>query len=189
LILETVRLKNVPIAVQSPNGTALARTTGSTTIRAWGQGHEYTPSEPTTFEGPYTRFSRPGVLLQDSIYYERSKPLYATNPLSQISSTRTGGSKGDGTTDDTAALQRTILAAAPANKAVFVDAGTYKLTSTLYIPQNSRIVGESYSVFMSSGHSLSDMSHPQPVVSVGLPGERGSIEWSDMIVSTQGKTS
>jgi len=40
---------------------------------------------------------------------------------------------------------------------------------------------------MSSGNFFSDMSHPQPVVSVGLPGERGSIEWSDMIVSTQGK--
>ncbi|KAK3063140.1 hypothetical protein LTR53_019042, partial [Teratosphaeriaceae sp. CCFEE 6253] len=31
------------------------------------------------------------------------------------------------------------------------------------------------------------MNKPQPVVQIGKPGEGGSIEWSDMIVSTQGQ--
>lgn len=39
LILENVRLSNVPVAVQGPSSsTILAGTTGETTITAWGQG-------------------------------------------------------------------------------------------------------------------------------------------------------
>lgn len=186
LILENIKLNNVPVAVQGPGGTVLAGSKGATTVAAWGEGHEYTPKGPTNFEGPITPFSRPGVLLEGSRFYERSKPLYGTTPLNRISSTRRGGAKGDGKTDDTSALQRIIDSAARSDKIVFFDAGTYKITRTLYIPQNSKIVGESYSVIMSSGHFFSNMKTPQPVVRVGLPGERGSIEWSDMIVSTQG---
>ena len=187
LILENVRLSNVPIAVQGPgNTTALAGTLNSMTIAAWGEGHEYTPTGPTTFEGPITPFSRPASLVVAGAYYERSKPQYSTTPVSQFLSTRSAGAKGDGVTDDTGALQRVILAAALTNKIVFFDAGTYKVTSTLFIPQNSKLVGESYSVIMSSGPYFANMKTPQPVVRVGLPGEVGSVEWSDMIVSTQG---
>ena len=39
---------------------------------------------------------------------------------------------------------------------------------------------------MSSGAFFANSNSPQPVVRVGLPGESGNIEWSDMIVSTQG---
>ena len=68
------------------------------------------------------------------------------------------------------------------------DAGTYRVTRTLYVPPGSRLVGESYSVIMSSGAFFSDMTQPQPVVQVGrASGETGApVEWSDMIVSTQG---
>lgn len=71
---------------------------------------------------------------------------------------------------------------------LFVDAGTYKVTKTLYVPPGSKIVGESYSVIMSSGAFFANMNNPQPVVQVGRAGgERGApVEWSDMIVSTQG---
>jgi hypothetical protein len=42
---------------------------------------------------------------------------------------------------------------------------------------------------MGSGPNFSDMNNPRPVVQVGRPGETGYIEWSDMMVSTQGATS
>ncbi len=187
LILENVQLSNVPVAVQGPGGTVnLAGTTGTATVAGYGQGHSYTPNGPTNFQGTITPFSRPGSLVRGGKYYERSKPQYATTPVSQFSSTRSGGAKGDGVTDDTAALQRIILFAALTGKIVFFDAGTYKVTSTLYIPQNSKLVGESYSVIMSSGNFFANINFPQPVVRVGLPRESGTIEWSDMIVSTQG---
>lgn len=188
LIVENVQLINVPIAVTGPNGTVLSGTTGSTTITAWGEGHEYVPTGPTNFEGPIAPNSRPGSLLgSDGRYYERSKPQYGTLPLQQFLSARDAGAKGDGVTDDTATLNRAIQEAAAAGKVFFVDAGTYRVTNTIYVPQNSKIVGESYSVIMSSGSYFNDIKNPKPVIKVGLPGEIGTIEWSDMIVSTQGQ--
>lgn len=188
LILENVQLKNVPVAIQGPGGaTYLAGTTGSMNIAGWGQGHSYTPTGPNNFQGPISPFPRPRSLLEDDDkFYERSKPQYTTVPVSQFTSVRDGGAKGDGVTDDTAALAKVIAQAAKSSKIVFFDAGTYKVTSTLYIPSGSKIVGESYSVIMGSGRYFSDMSKPQPVVRIGKTHERGRIEWSDMIVTTQG---
>ncbi len=39
LILENVQLNNISTAVQGAEGTALAGTTGTMTIVAWGEGH------------------------------------------------------------------------------------------------------------------------------------------------------
>ena len=185
LILENVQITNVPVAVQGPNGPALAGTTGTATISAWGQGHSYTPNGPVNFEGPIPPFNRSGSLLQGGKFYERSKPQYGDVPVSQFLSTRSAGAKGDGVSDDTSALQSTILAAAAQGNIVFFDAGTYKVTSTLYVPPGSKLVGESYSVIMSSGPVFADMTEPQPVVQVGKSGESGVVEWSDMVVATQ----
>ncbi|KAK4986613.1 hypothetical protein LTR66_007818 [Elasticomyces elasticus] len=187
LILENVQLNNVPVAVAGPGGTtALAGTTGSTVIAAWGEGHEYLPNGPTNFEGPIPPNARPGVLLQGSKYYQRSKPQYEQYPVDSFLSVRSAGAKGDGVTDDTNALQAALNRAAARNMIVFFDHGDYKVTKTLRIPAGSKIVGESYSVILSSGSYFADINNPQPVVQVGRPGEGGQVEWSDMIVSTQG---
>ena len=179
-------MSKVPVAVQGPNGvTALVGTTGSTTILDWGEGHSYTPKGPKNFESPFTGFARPGVLLGSNGYYQRSKPQYQNIPVSQFVSARSVGAQGNGLTDDTVALQNAINQAAYSNKVLFVDAGTYKVTKTIMVPPNSRIVGESYSVIMSSGSFFSNMNKPQPVVQIGQSGQSGYVEWSDMIVSTQ----
>lgn len=44
LIVENVQLNNVPVAIENPMGVVLAGTTGSTTIAAWAEGHEYNPT-------------------------------------------------------------------------------------------------------------------------------------------------
>ncbi len=94
LILENVSLVNVPVAVQDVSGaTVLAG--GTTTIAAWGQGHEYTPtSGPKTFQGAFTPNARPASLLSGSSYYTRSKPQYETLPLSSFRSVRSAGATG-----------------------------------------------------------------------------------------------
>ena len=170
----------------SIDATALEGTTGTTTITAWGEGHAYTPTGPENFESSVVPNIRPASLLSGSKYYERSKPQYANLPTSSFLSVRSAGAAGDGVTDDTAALQLVVLAAVAQNKVVFFDAGTYKLTSTLYMPAGSKWVGESFSVLMASGSFFSNVNSPQPMVQVGEAGETGSVEWSDMIVSTQG---
>jgi len=99
LILENVALSNVPIAIQSGGSTVLAGTTGTTTIAAWGEGHEYTPTGPTSFQGAITPNSRPSSLVSGGNYYVRSKPQYNTLAASSFSSVRSAGATGNGVTD------------------------------------------------------------------------------------------
>lgn len=80
-------------------------------------------------------------------------PVFASAKAAQF------GAKGDGTTDDTAAIQ-TAIDACPAGKAVHLPAGTYRLTATLSIlrpvvlrgdgPARTRLVNEA-----TQGHAIS----------------------------------
>jgi glucan 1,3-beta-glucosidase len=184
LIMENVQLNNVPVAVQNNGATALNG--GTTTIAAWGQGHRYNPTGPNRFSGPITPSSRPASLLVNGRYLERAKPAYNNLPVSSFRSVRTAGARGDAVTDDTNALQNVINSAASQGQVVWFDHGTYRITRTLFIPPGSKIVGEAYPIILSSGSFWGSMSDPQPVVKVANPGETGLVEWSDMIVSTQG---
>ncbi|KAI4231511.1 MAG: hypothetical protein L6R40_007705 [Gallowayella cf. fulva] len=187
LVLENVKLNNVSTAVQgADNATFLLGTDGSTTIRGWAQGHSYTPNGPYSILGDIPAFSRPQALLDGDKYYERSKPQYADVPADQFMSARSAGAKGDGDTDDYQILQDLVVRAASMGRIVFIDAGVYKITRTLYVPNESELVGEGYPVIMSSGSFFANMQNPQPVVQVGQPAEEGCAEWSDMIVATQG---
>lgn len=187
LIVENVHLDNVDVAIQGANGaTAL----GSTSyISAWGEGHSYLPKGPNNFEGPISANNRPAGLVDASTgdYYQRSKPQYEGVPASQFISARTAGATGDGKTDDTKALQGAVDQAVSEGKILFIDHGTYRVTSTITLPAGAKVVGESYSVIMSSGSFFDDIDNPKPVVQIGTPGEQGSIEWTDTIVSTQGQ--
>lgn len=187
LILENVSINNVGVVVSSQGNTVLGGSGGQSTIAAWGQGHKYVPNGPQQFQGSIAPVSRPSILAPGGKYYTRSKPQYNSLPVSSFVSARAGGAAGDGNTDDTAALQRVINSATAAGNVVFVDAGTYMLTSTLTIPPGAKIVGEGYSVFMSTGSFFNDPGNPQPVVRVGAACATGRVEWSDMLVSTRGQ--
>ncbi|KAJ4289757.1 hypothetical protein N0V90_011087 [Kalmusia sp. IMI 367209] len=197
--LENIALSNVQQAVVGVNGTILAGSSGSTHIDAWADGHWYlpvyplgpeiqTPLAPLESRGTIAPSKRPSSLLDASgKFYERSKPQYEGLSADQFLSARTLGAKGDGHTDDTDKLNEAIQLAKNENKVLFIDAGYYKVSSTIYIPAGSRIVGEALSsVVLASGTYFADQESPKPVVQIGKPGEQGSIEWSDSFVSTQG---
>jgi glucan 1,3-beta-glucosidase len=188
LIIENVKLDSVPTAVQGNSSVYLAG--GTTTISGFGQGHQYTPTGPGTLQGTFTPPARPSGLLASgsSNYYTKSKPQYETVSSSDVVSVRSSGAKGDGTTDDTAAIQSALNSAASAGKVVFFDFGLYVVTDTIYIPPGSKVVGESYATILASGSKFTSIDSPYPVVQVGKSGDTGTIEWSDMIVSTKGAT-
>lgn len=187
LILENVAISNVPTIVKEITGrVVLTGTTGSTTIAAWGEGHYYSPSGPNYFERAVGANTRPAALTSSGKYYTRSKPQYESLTTTGFLSARSAGAKGDGTTDDTKALQAAINSAQSSGKVLFIDAGYYKVTSTLKIPAGSRIVGESYPVIMSSGTFFNNIKSPKTVVQIGNAGDVGNVEISDVIVSTQG---
>ncbi|KAF2220187.1 pectate lyase superfamily protein-domain-containing protein [Elsinoe ampelina] len=186
LIIENVQLNNVPVAVQGSDGTVLAGSSGVSTIAAWGQGHSYTPAGPTEFQGTIPPNNRPGTLQSGNRFYARSKPTYQNLPLSSFISARSLGAKGDGRSDDTIALNAAVTLAAVTNKVLFLDHGDYVITRTLYVPPNAKIVGEAFSVILSSGSYFNDVKNPRPVVQVGFPGQRGSVELSDIVISGRG---
>jgi glucan 1,3-beta-glucosidase len=189
LILENISLKRTPIVVQDGTGkTVLKGTPRNKFISAWGEGHSYTPNGPNDFQGTIAPAPRPaGLITTSGAYYQRSKPQYEQNSVSDFVSARSQGAKGDGKTDDTKALQKAINNAVKNNKILFVDHGDYLVTRTIYVPPGSRIVGEAYSVILSSGRFFNRIKNPQPVVQIGRPGDQGEVEWSDMIVSTKGQ--
>ena len=188
LSLENVALNNVPTAVlYGPGNTVyLSGTTGQTIIAGWKTGNLYNPTGPRAKQASWAPPTRPASLVANGKYFERSKPQYNNLAATSFVSARASGAKGDGSTDDTTALQNAINSAANSGKILFVDAGTYKVTKTVFIPKGSRIVGESYSVIMSSGSYFNNINSPQAVVQVSNAGDIGIVEWSDMIVSTQG---
>src|SRR2546421_7764397 len=63
---------------------------------------------------------------------------------------RNYGAVGDGSTDDTSAIQSAITAAIAIGGTVYVPHGTYKITSTLTLTGQCSIVGESISEVMGS---------------------------------------
>ncbi|KAI4236411.1 MAG: hypothetical protein LQ349_002565 [Xanthoria aureola] len=83
-------------------------------------------------------------LLDGDKYYEPSKPQYADQSAEQFTSVRSAGAKGDGVAGDYQVLQDLIIRAANTGRIVFIDAGVYKITKTLYIPKETKIVGEAY---------------------------------------------
>jgi len=188
LILENVEFTNVGVAVEGPNGTDVPGSTSSFTVPAWAQGHAYSPDSAnfTELHQYITPNLRSPALTSNGKYYTRPKPQYGDWPVSHILSVRSFGATGNGVTDDTAALQTALSTAASQGKILFIDGGDYIVTSTLYIPSGSKIVGEVFPVILATGAFWSDVHNPLPVVQVGKPGEVGQVEWSDCILSTKG---
>jgi hypothetical protein len=63
------------------------------------------------------------------------------------------GAKGDGTTDDTAALQAAATAAAYGT--LFIPKGTYKVTSTVNLPRSINVKGAGQDATIIQGYTLS----------------------------------
>ena len=89
---------------------------GTLTIQSWGQGNKYSPNGPEKFQGPITSASRPQGLLDGGKYYSKSKPQYENLSSGDFVSARDAGATGDGSTDDTKAVQDAINRAVSQNK-------------------------------------------------------------------------
>ncbi|KAL2134977.1 hypothetical protein VTI74DRAFT_10204 [Chaetomium olivicolor] len=193
LVIQNVEYKNVPTVLQGADGQPLllGDPSGSVYDGGYARGNMYAPRGPLLLEGRDFTFSQPSTLKLGDRYYERSKPQYEDYPASRFISARDHYAMGDGKSDDTVTLNALFQEAArDSSYVVFLDAGYYKVTDTVFIPPNTRIVGEGLAtVIMGDGEKFSDPNHPRPVVQVGNPGDVGFVEISDIIVSTQGATS
>jgi len=189
LVLNNIKLNNVPTAVGVVGGATVLNG-GTTTIAHWNQGNVYTGTNPS---GRFVQASassptKPGVLLNSNgngQIFGRSHPQYEDFAISQFISARGQGAKGDGTTDDTAAIQNMLNTFAGC-KIIYFDQGTYLVSSTITIPAGTQVVGEVWSVIMGAGPNFENVNSPQPVVRMGTSGSTGTMEITDMIFTTQG---
>lgn len=108
LVLNNIKLSNVPIAVGVLNGsTVLAG--GNTTIHFWAQGNVYsgTDSKAKFTQGTIPSVAKPKSLIDHTgKIFQRSHPQYEDYTVSQFVSVKDKGAKGDGKTDDTEALNK-----------------------------------------------------------------------------------
>ncbi|KAJ3762988.1 exo-beta-1,3-glucanase [Lentinula raphanica] len=189
VVINNAQLTNVPTAVGVVGGaTVLAG--GTTTIASWGQGNVYkgTNGSPTFTQGTIPAPNKASSLLDSAGHiFGKMHPQYADYAVSQFVSVKDNGAKGDGHTDDTAALNA-IFAQFAGCKIIFFDAGTYIVTQTLTIPAGTQIVGEAWSVIAGSGSAFQDINNPKPVVQVGAANSQGIMEISDIIFTTVGPT-
>ncbi|KAJ6261479.1 Glucan 1,3-beta-glucosidase [Drechslerella dactyloides] len=187
LVIDNLLTNNVPAIVANNNSSPiLAGSNGATTVESWGQGRVYSANGGSRVQANLTpKPQKPAALLDgNGNIFERSRPQYADVPASQIVSARSRGCKGDGKTDDTATLQ--ALLSQNVGKVIYLDHGVYRLTSTLYIPPNTKLVGECWATLISDGAFFADSKNPKPVVQVGKPGETGIVELSDLVLETAG---
>ncbi|KAF7322584.1 hypothetical protein HMN09_00036900 [Mycena chlorophos] len=189
VVLNNVKLNNVPTAVGVVGG-AVVLSGGTTTITSWGQGNVYkgTGTSPQFVQGAIaTPVKASGLLTGSGQIFGRTRPQYQNYATSQIVSVRSNGAKGDGSTDDTAAL-KAIFAKYSGCAIIYFDAGTYVVTSTLQIPAGTQMIGESWAVIAGKGSAFQNVNSPVPIVQVGAPGSSGIMEISGIIFSVIGPT-
>ncbi|RFU33704.1 hypothetical protein B7463_g2616, partial [Scytalidium lignicola] len=155
--------------------------------QTWVYGNAYTPGGPATGAhqtGTVYQSDRVSALLDSSgKYVVVAPPTYEEYDVSEFVNVKTVAGLpvfGDGATDDTANLN-TIISQNAGCKILFFPAGTYIVTSTLFFPTGSRVVGEAWSAISAAGSAFFNPSSPTVMVRVGNPGDRGVAQFSDML--------
>ena len=188
LIVENVDMSdNVPIAIQDPT-TSTTILAGNQVIDSFIQGRVYNGADGgSAVQATQTAPTRPSALIDSTgSFVTRSKPQYTDVAASSFVSVKSSGAAGDGTTDDTAAIQA-VFDSIGADDIVYFDHGAYLITDTVTVPSNVKIVGEIWPLIMAGGSSnFNDQTNPKPVFQIGSAGDTGAVEIQDIIFETAG---
>ncbi|KAI1115122.1 glycoside hydrolase family 55 protein [Nemania sp. NC0429] len=186
LILDNVDMsKGVPVAIQyARDGTSLLE--GNKVIGGWVQGRDYSNTAGKAIQKAQDKIKKPDALLaSDGKIFTRSKPQYENVASSGFISVKSAGAVGDGTADDTAAIQK-VFNNVKEGQVVYFDHGAYVISDTIHVPKNIKITGEMWPLLMATGKKFADPSKPVAVFEVGKPGDVGNVEMSDLVIETKG---
>lgn len=189
IVLENVALSGVTAAVADTSGKTILDGS-SAVVSEWALGPVYegsTSSRSFSEGGKIGNYRRHSTLLDSTgAYFERAKPQYEDHAVGDFLHVKDMGATGDGSTDDTAAFQAALYASL--GKILFVDAGSYILTSTVTIPSGAKIIGETWSQLVASGSYFEDVNNPKVLLKVGNAGDIGDVEMQDLLFTTRGAT-
>ena len=183
LVIDNVDFTGSTTAVQDNNGGTILAGGGVTSY--WQQGRAYTGSNGSPVQAAATGPSKPAALLSGGKFFERSKPQYENVPSANFVSVKSAGAKGDGSTDDTTAIQN-ALNGLTADQILYFDHGAYIVSNTITVPNNAKITGEIWPLILAKGDAFSDQSNPKAVFQVGTSGATGGVEMSDLVFQTVG---
>lgn len=134
--------------------TDLLDSGGAATSTLTGSGYD-----PLTFSGPADGSGALWLQLSDAAGVRR-KITADDFPLADVTavSVKSYGAKGDGTTDDTAAIQAAISAVGTSGGVVFFPPGTYRITSALTVTTNGvTLEGAGVASTIQSGSATQDV--------------------------------
>ncbi|KAL4788913.1 pectate lyase superfamily protein-domain-containing protein [Aspergillus venezuelensis] len=193
-VMQYTQFRNTPTAVLDADTSSVllaGAASGLKVVDSWGFGRVVNQNSTGSFflsGGDVPAPDRTGGLFTQNSWFSRSAPTYQDLSAAEIINVRDYGAKGDGATDDTIVLNQVLERAAQRGSVIFFPFGVYLVTDTIDVPVNSRIVGQAWSQIMGSGSRFKDEGSPRAVVQVGLPGESGILEVSDMMVTVRGST-
>ncbi|KAK0630933.1 pectate lyase superfamily protein-domain-containing protein [Bombardia bombarda] len=188
LVLDNVDMSGTKTAVFN-NATNTEVLPGAQKIGFFVQGRTYgDETAGKAVQTTETGIKKPDVLLDETTgnVFTRSKPQYEKVPASSFVSVKSNGAKGDGETDDTDAIQA-IFDKVSDDQIVYFDHGAYLITKTVKVPKNIKITGEIWPLILAGGDdTFKDQSNPKPVFQIGEPGDKGTVEMSDLVFGTAG---
>jgi hypothetical protein len=121
-------------------------------------------------------------------FFTRRRPQYYDLGGGQVFDVKAYGAKGDGVTDDTAALNSVLSYAANMSAIVHIPYGVYVIKDTVHVPLGSRIIGQAWPQIMAMGIKFENMESPHVAVQVGNEGDIGVLEIQNMMFTTSGPT-
>ena len=202
LVLDNVNFIDSDPAVQYPNNTGIL--SGNRLISSYVQGTTYSAYEDeqiiqnlTCWE-PTANYARimgevspppksSNLLDSSGAFVERSRPQYEGVPVANFKSVVDYGCAYDGLTDATQCVQNFLNSIADDEVAYF-DHGAYLIRDTIQVPNNVKMQGEIWPMFMIDGSSsvFSNQKDPQPAFRVGNPGDTGTVEMVEFVFETRG---
>ncbi|KAH7081450.1 pectin lyase fold/virulence factor [Paraphoma chrysanthemicola] len=202
--LENLGLRFVDRTVADTFGTTLVpNPTRTGSLRHWAVGPVYKNGERTCFSGNTSEYSRESTLLGGGgqagppldTYNGRTYPDFESATVDQFVHIRDYGAKGDGTTDDTKAVQSAFDATADGSKYLYVDAGVYLVSDTIIVPVKARVTGEALATIVGTGDQFSQVDSAKAILRVGNAGDVGGYDQalhypslSGLTITTKGNT-
>jgi glucan 1,3-beta-glucosidase len=149
IVIDNLKATSVGSIVQNYNNNRviLPGTEPLVTVGSWVQGNVYLGLDNGLYmqRSMSTPYKPPVMLDQAGRFFTRSRPVYAGSSVSDVVNVKDLGAKGDGRSDDTAILNSILLKNAQTGKITYFPHGYYVVTDTIYVPPNSRIIGEVWS--------------------------------------------